>query len=223
MIEVPITRFDPKRRFVGAFLPGPLLRLKDVAAGSKIVYARMAQYSEGGLCWAKQETLAEEVGMTRQGVQKCIDQLVVFGLLRCLPASKGDRLKHRSNTYEFLPHAIWNDAPETGHPDANKVGTTMPTKLARHRLVVDKTNGQEESPPQGPPLGGPVSASGQENDEQPVLPGQFRAFLNTLGGMFAKNHPDLGSENRRKRAAVAELRRRCGPEMAGLNGRSAPP
>jgi hypothetical protein len=59
--------------FIGSFIPNWILKLDELSACDKIVYARLSQYAgKDGECFPKQETIAEECGMSISTVNTSI-------------------------------------------------------------------------------------------------------------------------------------------------------
>lgn len=178
-----VTRFDPKSRFVGAFIPAPLMKFSGISAGAKLIYARLVQYSSDGLCWAAQETIAEEVGMSKRGVVYAIEQLISAGFLTKFKAENNDVLKHKSCSYEFLAHPIFDDAQKRTSGSA-KIAPSEVQKLHSAYIGSEKRTLKDESPQ--PPKGGPslpcgpLKSAKDLKPEELVPPGELSAFLRSL-------------------------------------------
>jgi biotin operon repressor len=106
--------FNPYRMFVGAYIPNALLRHKEVSAGAKLTWARLAQYAgKNGKAWPKLETLADDLGVSKPTVIKYIKELVSAGFIAVDNPKGADRLAHKSNRYYFLWHPIFEDELNT--------------------------------------------------------------------------------------------------------------
>ena len=100
-------RFNPYKLFIGCFIPNSLAKYKGLSALSKLVWARLAQYAgENGICYPSLETLAEEVGATKQGVIKAIKQLIKERFIEQEKPSGIEIIMHKTSRYYFLWHPI---------------------------------------------------------------------------------------------------------------------
>lgn len=101
-------RFNPNRLFSGVFIPEPILQLRSLAPGAKIVYARLMRYA-GERCevYPAISTLSAEVGMGETQAREYIGQLVEVGLIEKEPRPG------ETNLYYFL----WHDCFDTGASD----------------------------------------------------------------------------------------------------------
>lgn len=90
--------------FIGSFIPNWILKLDELSACDKIVYARLSQYAgKDGECFPKQETIAEECGMSISTVNTSIKNLVEIGLLECVKRGQG-----KTNLYFFLESDLFD-------------------------------------------------------------------------------------------------------------------
>jgi hypothetical protein len=102
----PGDAFNPYKLFVGAFIPNWLLKRKEVCQGTKLCYARLAQYAgENGYAHPAQATLATELGVSSRQVRKYITALIKHRLL----ATRQFGLA-QTNAYIFL----WHEWAEEG-------------------------------------------------------------------------------------------------------------
>jgi len=100
-------KFNPYRMFVGSFLPNAILKLplNIMSSTEKLVWARLSQYAgESGVCFPKQETLAKELGMTINPIQKALRNLEEGGFIKRIHPTGINRLLHKNNNYVFLWH-----------------------------------------------------------------------------------------------------------------------
>lgn len=95
-------RFNPYRRYNGIYIPDGIYNQTKLSACTKLLYGRLLRYAgKDGVAYPKQETLAKELGITRQAIYNSINQLISSQLIE---VDKGDTLKHEPNSYHFLEH-----------------------------------------------------------------------------------------------------------------------
>lgn len=99
--------FNPKRMFVGSFIPNWLLRRKDVGNSEKIVYSRLMQYCDDeGKAWPSIEELSEETGISERQCRRVLSELEEIGLIKS--HQRGLKL---TNVYTFLWHPMIEEEP----------------------------------------------------------------------------------------------------------------
>lgn len=129
--------FNPYRVFVGAFIPNCIMRLPVKILGSteKLIYARLSQYAgQNGRCFPKQETLAEEVGLSIPVIQVGLRKLESEGFIRRVAATGHERLMHKPNEYEFLWHEVFEE--EMAADPLNSMGRLEPlNSMARNKDI----------------------------------------------------------------------------------------
>jgi len=102
-------RFNPKGLFTGAFIPNALLKYPGISAGAKLLYARLLQYADDyGCAWPSQDTLANELGITKQQIINNLNQLEKHKLIEREKATGKDVLSHRTCRYYFLKHSLFS-------------------------------------------------------------------------------------------------------------------
>jgi len=98
--------FNPYKLFKGIFIPEPLVRSRDISAGAKLIYGRLARYAgKDGKCWPAVATLAAEIGLGARQTRKYLAELERKGLTRRISRFKGGA--QISNTFEFLGHPLF--------------------------------------------------------------------------------------------------------------------
>jgi len=105
-------QFNPYKMFVGSFIPAWLESRREITSSAKLVYARLARYAgENGRAFPRQETLADELGLSVSMVRSALRELREFNLVR-----SHQRGLNQSNEYSFLVH-IWMELD--CHPGIN--------------------------------------------------------------------------------------------------------
>jgi predicted transcriptional regulator len=100
--------FNPFSLFDGALVPSEILRSPDLTPSEKLVFARLMQFAGGkGRAWPSIERVADEVALSVAQARRCIAALENNGLIRRVPRSG------RSNEFEFLWHAIYEQEPRS--------------------------------------------------------------------------------------------------------------
>ena len=96
--------FNPFGLFNGIHIPEALVRCKDLSPGAKISYGRLARYAgQDGACHPRQQTLADELGVSGRQVRTYLGELIQHGFLRAIR-----RGLHKPNDYIFLWHPIFS-------------------------------------------------------------------------------------------------------------------
>lgn len=131
--------FNPFGLFVGSFVPNCLMRTTLLGSTEKLVWARLAQYAgKGGRAFPLQETLADEVGITPQGLRSALKRLRQHDLIKIHGPRGVGRLSHRPNEYVFLWHPLFEE-----------------------EVATDSSSGEQQTPPPDSHSGsGPDSHSG---------------------------------------------------------------
>ena len=92
--------------FVGSFIPNWILKSKDLTSSDKLVYARLSQYAgKDGECFPKQETIAEECGMSERTVGISIKNLIEHKFIEIEKRGQGKPI-----IYYFLENGLFNTA-----------------------------------------------------------------------------------------------------------------
>jgi len=102
--------FDPKRRFVGLYIPNCLAESPLFNWSHKALWGRLVQYAnDDGVAWPKVTTLARDLAMSKRQIVRLINEL--DGVLLEVERPDGlSRLSHRSNRYRFLYHSVFETA-----------------------------------------------------------------------------------------------------------------
>ena len=100
--------FNPYKNFVGSFIPNCLLQYRELSSSAKLLWARLAQYAgENGYCYPSQQTLADELGLSKQQILNLLQELEKKQFIyREVPKGK-DRLFHKTTRYYFILHPIF--------------------------------------------------------------------------------------------------------------------
>lgn len=80
--EAPVIHINPYQLFVNAPLPLWLLENREISAGAKLCYARLALFAgKTGVAWCRQDSLARTVGISDRHVRRCLIELTKMGLI----------------------------------------------------------------------------------------------------------------------------------------------
>lgn len=83
---------------IGVFVPIWILRIKDLSNGAKLTYGALLRHAgRKGYCWVSQGLLAEELGRSRDTINRWISELKRYGLIEVKSRGRG-----RSRMYRFL-------------------------------------------------------------------------------------------------------------------------
>ncbi|GAG93785.1 unnamed protein product, partial [marine sediment metagenome] len=112
--------FSAHKIFIGSFIPNALMKCKDLSANAKLAWARLSQYSGvKDVCWPKQVTLAEEIGISERYIQKVIQELEDKKFIKRIRPTGQDRLMHKSNRYHLLWHEVFEAKPRQEQIDCS--------------------------------------------------------------------------------------------------------
>jgi len=110
---------NPHKMFIGCFIPNWLARCENISSSEKIVYARLCQFAgKDGECFPRQETIAVEVGLKVDAVNKIIKRLAELKLIESKRVGLG-----KPNKYKFLWHDLMN--PDNGNHESRTMETIV--------------------------------------------------------------------------------------------------
>src|SRR5260370_20429638 len=77
-------------------VPTVILLAKDISGNAKLVYAMLLKYAwSDGSCFPGQDRLAEDIGLSRQTANSCIQELATKGYVKIVRRGQG-----KTNVYE---------------------------------------------------------------------------------------------------------------------------
>jgi len=175
---------NPYRMFNGSIIPNWLMIRKEINSSTKLVYARLGQYAgKKGVAWPQKETLAREVGLSKDMVSLCLEKLAEHGLIE-VRRRPVDGRPNQSNEYRFLEHAWFNEEDESddGDPEEGGGGSPLPPR-------------GEPAPPRGGtpirPRGEPATGSLREPLEESHLGRESNEACGPLATLAAdSSHPE---------------------------------
>jgi DNA-binding Lrp family transcriptional regulator len=99
-------RFNPYKLFNGIFIPDDIVKCSVLNSTDKLCWGRLYKYSgKNGVCYPKQKTLAEEIGVSEQVILRSLKNLENNKFIEVERPKGKDRILHKSSRYFF----IWND------------------------------------------------------------------------------------------------------------------
>lgn len=102
-------RFIPNGIFTGVFIADCIMKNSELSAIDKLVWAQLNKYSgSNGVCFPKQETIAENIGVSIRSVKSSIQNLVDLNFIAVESPTGINRVKHMHNKYYF----VWSDSYE---------------------------------------------------------------------------------------------------------------
>jgi len=102
--------FNPYRMFNGVFIPNAILRTREISQSAKFVWASLARFAgKDGRCYPKLDTVADDIGMSREMVKKKIKELKEKGFIAVRHATGKARLMHQPSQYFFIYHSVFTD------------------------------------------------------------------------------------------------------------------
>lgn len=158
-------RFNPWRLFYGSQVPNWLLERKEVSAGAKLTYARLAQYAgESGVCKPRQATLAKELGVSDRQVRYYLSELEKLALIECQQMGLS-----QANRYFFLRHRWMKSPVLEDEPTSDQDRKNTSTQDRKHASGQDRKDSSA-------PIGIDSEEENQENnrhslrspDQQPL-------------------------------------------------------
>ncbi|MEQ1949105.1 MAG: helix-turn-helix domain-containing protein [Bryobacteraceae bacterium] len=98
--------FNPRKMFVGIFLPEALVATDTISSTGKLVWGHLARRAgENGHCFPSKRDISKHVGIQERQVGRVLKELVGVRMIRAVPRT--DRSgRSTSNEYEFLWHAL---------------------------------------------------------------------------------------------------------------------
>jgi Helix-turn-helix domain len=121
--------FNPFKLFTGIFIPEGLVRAKELSAGAKLTFGRLARYAgQNGRCYPAIETLAAEIGVGSRQTQRYITELEREKLIRRVSRFSNQDNGQTSNFFEFLWHPLFGE----GVTDMTSPPVTDPSPKESH-------------------------------------------------------------------------------------------
>ena len=131
-------------------IPNSILRMKDVSAGAKLTYVALLSYAwQKGSCFPGQETLAEDMGVSKRSVITYLQELQKAGLLRVTRRGLG-----RTNVYVLpksrsaksaLPEAQTSRSENLALHEVKDPTLPEVQNLQREEYSTKNTQGEEDS------------------------------------------------------------------------------
>lgn len=132
--------FNPRRMFVGVFIPDAILNEQALSMGAKFLYGFLVKLSaDKGHCWPTQRALAKHLGCSEREVRNRIKELTKYGLVAASRSAPGKPAR-----YVFLWHEMFANAAKPGENFADLGGTNVPVRAERlFRLDRNKRSGAQ--------------------------------------------------------------------------------
>ena len=94
---------NPFIKFIAFFIPVWVARRKELSTGAKLAYGALCRHAgKNGECWMSQRTLAQELGRSRDSINRWVKELKEYGLIKVLSRGRG-----RTRLYRFIFKAEW--------------------------------------------------------------------------------------------------------------------
>ena len=137
---------NPYTQFHNIPIPCGVFNIKRLHIMPKVMYGLLTWHAgPDGECYPKQQTLADELGITRKHVNRLLDILKKEGLIeRIVPTGK-DRYAHKSTRYLFLDHPCFIEkTPCVSQDTSNCVSDDTPkeskNQYRKKNIVFIKNN-----------------------------------------------------------------------------------
>ena len=102
--------FNPHGLFTGVFIPNCLVKYKGISSTAKMCWGRLKQYAgKDGAAFPSQETLAEEIGISKRQCVNVLNVLEKQGFIRRIIPNGNEKWLHKTTHYLFLWHNIFNE------------------------------------------------------------------------------------------------------------------
>jgi hypothetical protein len=98
-------QYCPGQEARGTIVPEWLEGRTEIGPSAKLLFAHMRRLSMKGYCWAKQETLANAIGVEVRTVRNALNELIRAGLVVSTRRGQG-----KTNIYAFVWHEWIDDA-----------------------------------------------------------------------------------------------------------------
>lgn len=132
---------NPYRMFNGSWVPNWLLERPELSLGTKVTYARLAQYAgKNGVAYPRMEVLGRSLGISGRQASTHVAELVAHGLIHV----ESGKQAGTANKYHFRKHPWFEGGSEEnfrgGQKDSSEGGRK---KTSDRRESVEET--QEET------------------------------------------------------------------------------
>ncbi|MBZ5677108.1 MAG: helix-turn-helix domain-containing protein [Acidobacteriia bacterium] len=145
--------FNPRRLFIGIWIPEQLAATKLISPSAKLVYGHLARRAgENGHCFPSRKDIGEHTGIQERQVVRVLKELVDAQFIRIVPRSD-DSGRRTSNEYEFLWHEILIGPEGEGviHDtlggvtnDTGRVSPPTPTRVSRLTPLEERTKNHHQ-------------------------------------------------------------------------------
>lgn len=120
--------YNPYKAHNGALIPDPMMSYTNISNLSKIVWAKLVQYSgENGICYPSQKRLAKDTATSLKSIQRVIKELKDEGFIE---TTQNEGVTY----YHFIRHEILKNDKKP----PLKNGGMLPSKMGVHNKVVNK-------------------------------------------------------------------------------------
>ena len=111
--------FNPRRVFVGIYLPEAIAAWKEISPTSKLAYGHLFRRAgNSGKCFPSHRDISDHVGVSERQVARSLKELVRVGLIRVV-ACHDKSGRQTTNEYEFLWHHVLDGSVRMGEGDKN--------------------------------------------------------------------------------------------------------
>lgn len=115
--------YNPKKFFIGTFIPSFIMRDGELTPSSKLLFAKLCDYAgDDGEVYPSQATLSRDLGCDTKTVYRSIEILEKRGLIRVVASTHDERLSGMNNCYKFPISSILD------HTNSIKRGALTGTK-----------------------------------------------------------------------------------------------
>lgn len=97
--------YNPYKIFVGIFIPNLVLQDQKLSLGAKVIFGVLCQFAgKEGLCYPRQETIANRLGVSKRQVINYLNELKKEKYIKATRQGQG-----KTNVYSFLWKKTWTD------------------------------------------------------------------------------------------------------------------
>jgi hypothetical protein len=201
--------FNPWRKFLGVFVPEPVCKSREISAGAKLVYGRLARFGgEEGNVYPSIRRIGDELGISMKQARRYVRELEQQGFI------KSTRTPGKVSRYAFIWQAIFDGAatlqpqtppidgsttpsidgtPKDGTPidgSRRESGSSREPGSSRESSDESQVNSDLDFPPTGRKSGGPQPGDGAGVTQPTSEPKQYPKVREALATYMGRRPSD---------------------------------
>lgn len=146
--------FNPRKMFVGIFIPEALVATTDISSTAKLAWGHLARRAgKNGRCFPSKRDIGKHVGIKERQINRMLNELVEGRFIRKVSRT-GASGRSTSNEYEFLWHpllepslrkeGVADDIVASVVDDTETVTAKSPTGVSRVTPLEERTKNHQQ-------------------------------------------------------------------------------